>query len=453
MKNIKMRWFILMPGLAMWLGWGIRGEIGHFTGAMIPGAFLALALCILLQDKQISRGLVIGLTAASFGFGAQMTTMQSVGMVLGFYHPPVGSMALGCIGLAIKGALWALFGGAGLGLALAASRYRRKDIILALIFMVASFYVGWALIDRPKLLYLAVDRPEIWAGLLFAAILLLTWLTVRGRTRIPLVLALCGVAAGGIGYPIGATLARIGQHSSYMDRWYDGWKVAKTTFGAFMGAGATFGAFMGAGLGLGTYFLKDKLPDAEKFKDPAAETGFSAWGVILGLAISELWIALHGGIPWIIFAPILVCLAFYSSKAAWHVGITLTYCGSAANVVIYLYHEQGLGNAAVFWVLAGLATLGVSWKVTTWWGKTDKVVARNAFVFVMWAILILEYVKIFISRAVLLAPADAVAAAGGRCLYMLETWFGGLFVVFTVAALVLTWMAFRTSRAQELPGR
>jgi len=445
-NKTKMRWFILLPGLAMSLGWVIRGMVGHWTGAMIPGTFLAMALCILLQGKQIARGLVIALTAVSFGFGAQMTTVQTARMVLGpevFHYPVPPTATFGYIGLAIKGALWALFAGACLGLALTASRYRRKDIILALIFMVASFYAGWALINRPKLLYFSADRPEIWAGLVFGAIALLTWLTIRGHTRIPLMLALCGAAAGGIGYPIGVALASIGMHSSYVGRWYDWWTVAETTFGAFMGVG----------LGIGTYLLKDELPEAGEFKDPVAEAGFSAWGVILGLVIGALWTALYGGIPWIILGPILLCIAFYSSKAAWHIGITLTYCGGAANIVVYWHQKQGLGNAATLWVLVGLATLVVSWKVTTWWGKTDKAVARNAFAFVLWAILILSY--LIINRAVLVAPPQAVAAAGGRWLYTVETWSGGLVVdaISTVAALALTWMAYQTSRLQESPGR
>ena len=204
---VKLRWFILMPGLAMWLGWGIRGQIGPPTGVMIPGTFLALTLCVLLSDKQFSRGLLIALTAVGFGFGGDMTTLQTAGIVMGRGHPAAGSLSLSSLGLAIKGALWALFGGACLGLALASSRYWRKDIVLGVIFMLASFYVGWALIDRPKLVYFSANRPEIWGGLVFGAVAFLSWLTLRGHTRIALVLALCGVVAGGVGYPVAVTVS------------------------------------------------------------------------------------------------------------------------------------------------------------------------------------------------------------------------------------------------------
>jgi hypothetical protein len=444
---LKLRWFILLPGLAMSVGWGIRGQIGHWTGAMIPGTFLALALSILLQDKQIFRGLVIALTAVSFGFGAQMTTVQTARMILSpeaFHYPVPPTPAWGYLGVVIKGALWALFGGAFLGLGLAASCYRRKDVILSLIIMVASFAFGWAVINRPKFVYFSADRPEIWGGLLFGAIALLAMLTVRGRTRIPLVLALCAAAGGGIGYPLGVTLATVGVHSTYVGRWYPWWKVVEMTFGALMGVG----------LGLGTYLVKNHLPDAVEYKDPAAEAGFSAWGVILGLAIGFLWTALYNGIPWIILGPILICLAFYFSKAAWHVGITLTYCGAAANVVVYYHQKLGLGNAVPLWALVGLATLVISWKVTTWWGKTDRITTRNAFVFVLWAIFLLSYLIVFVTYVGVVAAPQGVTAVGGRSLHVMEiNWSRNLVidVIFTVAAFVLTWMAYRTSRPQESP--
>jgi len=77
--------------------------------------------------------------------------------------------------------------------------------------------------------------------------------------------------------------------------------------------------------------------------------------------------------------------------------LTLNYFAVAANVVIYWHHQQRIGNAAVLWVLAVIATLVVSWKVTTWWGKTDKAVARSAFLFLMWSILMLTYLMSVLS--------------------------------------------------------
>ena len=71
-------------------------------------------------------------------------------------------------GLALKGALWASFGGAGLGLALAAYLYRKRDLVIGVLLMVAAFYIGWWVINRPKLIYFSIDRREIWGGLWLA---------------------------------------------------------------------------------------------------------------------------------------------------------------------------------------------------------------------------------------------------------------------------------------------
>lgn len=442
MNKTKIQWFILLPGLAMWLGWGIRGLVGHSTGAMIPGAFAALALCILLPSKQFSRGLAIALTAVGFGYGADMTTLQSAGLATGYFHNFPNAAVLGYSGLIIKGALWALFGGAGLGLALAASRYRRKDIVLGLIFFVASFFVGWALINRPKLLYFSVDRRETWAGLLFGAIVLLTWLTVRGRTRIPLTLALCIAAAGAIGYPVAVTINGYGRHH-HPGIWYDWWKVAETTFGFFMGAG----------LGIGTYLVRGELPDAKEAEKPVAKPGFSIWSIILGVALAVLCKMLYETVlPWIWLGSILIFVAYYSEKIAWHIGVTLTFFACAWDVMLHHWlHVQQIGNATLFWVLAILATIVVSWKVTTWWNRTDKAMVRSAYLFLTWAILTLTYLMIFINHALLHPSAEGVAAAGGRWMYTLKAWGGGLVVeiFFTVAGILLTWMVHRISHLQE----
>ncbi|MDX1284844.1 MAG: hypothetical protein R3182_07530, partial [Draconibacterium sp.] len=42
--------FVFFPAIAMLLGWGLRGHIGGGPfGAMIPGAMVALTICMLLE--------------------------------------------------------------------------------------------------------------------------------------------------------------------------------------------------------------------------------------------------------------------------------------------------------------------------------------------------------------------------------------------------------------------
>lgn len=433
MPSVKTKgwWFVVTAALAMWLGWGIRGQIGHANGAMIPGAFVALAVSSLLRDKEFSPGLAVGLTAVGFGFGADETTMETAGWVEGTNPHHLVNLTLGYSGLALKGALWALFGGTALGLALAAYLYRKRDIVAGALLLIVTFYVGVWAINKPKLLYFSLTRREIWGGLFLGSIALLTWVTLRGRTRIPLVLAGCAAAGGAIGYPIAVTLSAAGMRSSIGG--VDWWKVAETTFGAFMGAG----------VGIGTCLVRDQLP-TKQADDSVDAPPRRCWGAILGGMLgAAIATALYQHVlPWIILGSLLGCAAFYHKVAAWHIGVTMTFFATAANVIDFWHREQGIGNAVLLWTLAGLATLLVAWKVAGWCVESDRGAARNALLFLMWAIFTLSCLKTFINVSTVSPPANAVAAAGGQWPYLLHVWSGSLLVQagFTVAAVALTCM-------------
>lgn len=434
-------WFVVLPALSMWLGWGVRGLFGHANGAMIPGALLGLAISYLLAGKRISPGLLIAMTAVGFGFGADETTLQSAGYLGGSNPDHIVKLGLAYPGLAIKGGLWAMFGGAGLGLALVAYLYKKRDLVIGVVLMVAAFYLGWALINRPKLLYFSYDRREIWGGLLLGGVALLAWLTVQGKTRIPLKLAGWAALGGAVGYPIAVTLTTLGRHSAYRAD-YDWWKLAETTFGAFMGAS----------IGLGIYLLKDQLPDRGEAAE--AETSAHPWALVLlgalGIAVAN---TLYGGVlvggtsrhfqnilPWIWLGPVLWCAAWYSLKAAWHIGITMTFFATAADLLLYWHHDEGVGNRAALWVLVSIATLLVAWRVTGWCLRTDGAVVREAFLFLIWAMLAFSYLLLFVNHKALNPPAGAIDAAGGRWHYLLRAWGTGTLVGegFTVAAIALT---------------
>lgn len=446
----KWWWFVLLPALVMWLGWRLRGVgAGHGNRAMIPGALLALALSFLLKGKRFSPGLAVALAAVGFGFGTEQTTLQTAGYLLGRNPDHVVKLGLAYPGLALKGGLWAMFGGAGLGLALAAYLYRLRDIVIGVLLLIASFYVGWWVIDRPKLIYFSYDRPETWGGLLFGGIAFLAWVTVRGGTRIPLKLAGWAALGGGIGYPIAVSLQATGMH--FFTR---GWVEN------------TFGGFMGASIGIGTYLIKDHLPTLEKTQEVKPAPASHPWAVVLcgtlgavvanalykGFTIGGTSRAFNGHLPWIILGPLLWCAAYYSQKAAWQIGVTMTFFAAAPpNLVLFWHHDETLGDAVFLGVLLGLATLVVSWKVTGWSAESDSAVARKAFLFLLWAIVVLSYCLLFLNGAVLNPPANAVAAAGGPWPYLLHAWGSrkpdGL--GFIVAAIVLTLMVFRIAHRSE----
>ena len=72
----------LLSGLAMSLGWGIRGDYGHEAGAMLPGALVALAIVLTAgrEDWLARAGTLAMLGAVGWAFGGQM----SYGIVIGY---------------------------------------------------------------------------------------------------------------------------------------------------------------------------------------------------------------------------------------------------------------------------------------------------------------------------------------------------------------------------------
>jgi len=431
--------FIVLPALAMSLGWGLRGQLGHSTGAMVPGALAVLTLCCLLPGKLFSRGLAVGFGAIAFGYGATMTTQDTAQLADGQIFRVGNTMALDYTGLAIKGAVWAIVGGAVIGLAFVASRYRWRDIVIGMAALVAAFPVGWALINKPRPVYFSVTRHESYGGYLVGCLVLLAWLTFRGRTKVPLVLAACAAVAGGVGFPLGVFFNSLGLHSVYVGGWHDWWKVAETTYGAFMGIG----------LGIGTWLIKDKLPDLSGSTEPAINSMSRGWGTLLGLAICAAFVLLSMARigEWLVPGSIIVCVvAFFPRKVGWHLGISVTIYVTAVNVIVYWLDEQKIGNAIFFWTMVSLVTAAASWAVTGWWNERDTAV-RKPLLFLMWAIVALTALKTFIEYPVLYPDTQLVAAAGSRWLYTVKTWGGGLGdeVILTTLALLLTWLTAQTS--------
>jgi hypothetical protein len=106
--------FALFVGtaLALAIGWGIRGNYGHETGAMIPGALAAMAAVILSgRSDWFSRIPYFGFFGAlGWSFGGSISYMQ----VIGYTHSGHSlSVFYGFASLFLIGFIWAALGGAG----------------------------------------------------------------------------------------------------------------------------------------------------------------------------------------------------------------------------------------------------------------------------------------------------------------------------------------------------
>ncbi len=178
---------VILCGLSVCVGWGIRGNFGHEYGAALPGALAAMAIVLLSGREDWWRHVhyfaLFG--AIGWSFGGSMSYM----MVVGYSHSPHSlTVFYGFANLFAIGFLWAALGGAGTALPAFLT-----DTQLSLFFVpIAAVFTGWSLqaviIDRvlvPK----QMQRHESpiywydtdWIAALVAIVAALIVALVRGR--------------------------------------------------------------------------------------------------------------------------------------------------------------------------------------------------------------------------------------------------------------------------------
>jgi len=247
---------ILLPALAMGLGWGIRGQFGHETGAMVPGALVGLALAAVShREPSLSMALRLGAVGAlACSLGGLMTYGHTIGLVQG--ETRERAPAWGLLGLAIKGAVWIGLTGAFIGMARRGDEYSAGEIAPLCAALAGLAWVGVRVLNRPhdpasgkpavyfSQRFAEKTRPEFWGGLWLALAGLLVYLMVRGD-RVAVGLALCGLVGGGLGFASGECLQAWGTKrapfGARAQRWMDWWKVMEVWFGLLGGAALGLG--------------------------------------------------------------------------------------------------------------------------------------------------------------------------------------------------------------------
>lgn len=130
---------ILYPALAGGLAWGIRGQYGHETGAMLAGLLIGLVVTLLFcpQANSLAAARVVAWCTVAMGFGGSETYAQTVGLTQN--APVVGNwyaLEWGLLGLAVKGGIWIGFGGAFLGMALGGVRYYSREMLYLMLALI-----------------------------------------------------------------------------------------------------------------------------------------------------------------------------------------------------------------------------------------------------------------------------------------------------------------------------
>ena len=439
--------YILLPALAMCLGWGIRGQFGGETGAMVPGALVALALALLSGWRGTDAARLAAVGAFACSLGGMETYGQTIWLVQG--QSPSPTYWWGLLGLAIKGGAW--IGLTGIFLAIAVSdRYRRVELLALIIAMLVFGAVGLYLLNRPHnppdelpFIYFSKrfdpkPRVEWWGGLWFALLTVMLYAGAVKKHRQAVTMGLWGILGGAIGFSVGEMLQAWGTHQTPFGQaiqpFIDWWKVMEMSFGFIAGA------VLGIGWKL-TRLSEAPIPSIKPWARPLDDLTILLWVIpILAIDLQISWAEGWGNLPdlWMLLA--LLGSLVGSGWAPFGTGVAVTLV-SASDTLRYLWDEHQL--IAFSWGFAGLVvlTLVAGYLSALWYRQGAPV--RTWFLWTAWMQTALTWIK--------LAPVPLLKPDGRG---WLERW-GSAAVVelsFVLLAVLLTVLASawgRHSAAKE----
>lgn len=319
-QRINLILAMLLTAMAAGMGWGIRGQYGHETGAMIAGVLTSLTLVMLFipQASSLMAARVAAMMTVAIGIGGTMTYGQTIGLT--HNRELVGNweaLRWGMLGLMIKGGIWISFAGTLLGVGLGGKRYQPYEMLFVFLAMIGLLYLGLWWINGPfdpanrilpKLYFSASwyfepdkadlkPRREVWGGLLIALLGLVTYVTAYKRDWLATRMALIGFIAGGLGFPGGQCLQAY--HSWNAERFSTGdlaqytvfqyfnwWNMMETTFGLI------FGAVLALGLWLNQRSINAESSEPDVSLTPTMEAILIA--IHLGLLLTSEFLRLSG---------------------------------------------------------------------------------------------------------------------------------------------------------------
>ncbi|MCG6186330.1 hypothetical protein [Maribellus maritimus] len=442
--------YIILPALAMMLGWGLRGHIGGGPfGAMIPGAMVALSIGLLLELPAAATSVLLVFAVFGIGIGGEMT----YGQTLGFLRSP-DTVMWGTAGTTLKGAMWGLLGGAVLALGFVYKEISKKRIIVALLLVILGMFLGFKLINDPMILYFSdpeKPRAESWAGLLFGAIFLLIYLKLKIQAssfKIIFRFALWGMIGGALGFGLGGLWLYLGSRlpGVVFTSW---WKAMEFSFGLLLGAFLGYAAWLSRGEVI-LKGLKEKEPNEKKFP---------AWKEIsigLGTGLFIFWL-LPNTIEWLgntsivnnmtggtisaeiariadnytVTGLIFVLVLMRFPKAAWQIGITLTFCHTAIDLFRDFYPDINPWlpfNLRFFYIF--IFTMAVA--LLTHFFSKRKMVIVNLFYLLIWSCISISFLRMFVDSAKLdIEGLTFCQVVCGK--YIVD-------IFFAASAIALTWV-------------
>lgn len=451
--------YILFPSITMLLGWGLRGYIGGGPfGAMIPGAMIAMSLAMLLKLTAEATSVLVVFAAVGIGLGGEMT----YGQTLGFLRNPE-TMWWGILGTTVKGSIWGLLGGIILCIGLIYHRLPGKTVIIAFLLLLTGMLIGFKLINQPMIIYFSdpgKPRPESWGALLVGAIALLIFLKYKTETagyKIITRFALLGLIGGGLGFGLGGLWMVLGFNLPKEVIFQNWWKAMEFSFGFLLGGA----------LGIAAWLSRKEIESqrAGLYSEPFSHSG-SVWkefSVTLFLAILIFWAMPsfldpivdadsknQGSFVMINFADlakILSNFAFYGfimvlavmrfPSATWQIGITITFCYAAIDLMEDVFPEVSTDNSFTLYLsLISLMILIVG--VLTAWFQRNVNIIRNMFLLLVWSCMVVAFLRLGLVEK---SAGDSIQS---WCEYICGKYF--VHIVFTLSALYITWISITKFR-------
>lgn len=226
----------LFVALAVGLGWGIRGDFGHFLGASFPGAALGLGFAFVAGQSRAFRWMpVLGALAA---LGIATGGLMSYGILHGYAKADtVRNYAYGFFTLILEGGAWGTFGCGLLGLVLEQERLKVREWLVGFLSIVVSGLVFGYLVVNVLGFHINPPRSDLSITFTGAALGWMAWLALAKKWY-----GLRGALLGYLGFGIGMAFARLLANASYLQPYpVNHWNIMEVGAGFFGGLVFTYG--------------------------------------------------------------------------------------------------------------------------------------------------------------------------------------------------------------------
>ncbi len=415
---------VLFAAMAGGMAWGIRGQYGHETGAMIAGLLVSLTLAFLLCPRasllNVARAVALGTVA--MGVGGSMTYGQTVGLT--HDAPLVGNWAAlgwGMFGLSIKGAIWIGFAGLFLGIGLGGIRYRPRHLLLIMLAALVAYFIGVFLLNSPfdpankrlPMIYFSdhwhwepdstlKPRFECWGGLLFAWATIFVYAGWIRNDRLARRLALWGVLGGALGFPLGQSLQAYHAWNvesfrqgfwAQLDPHMNWWNMMETTYGAVMGA------MLGLGLWLNRRLIKPDVDPGTVYLPSIAEWILLVIHLALLIAVEFMSLRAVDAVYDLGLIMIIIPVVAVAGGRWWPylVVFPITLLPIAGKTVRQLVYNEGAIQPVIGWIIYLIIPMFVWTIVAVWFARqprarqTEGDFARTALLLNVWMYFLLNY--------------------------------------------------------------